>query len=69
MAKRKLRLVKRVPPIIGICEACNIQFKSIHIDPAAAEADIKAGFEAHKCKPEDASQAAARIVKQATEEP
>jgi hypothetical protein len=68
MAKRQLRLVKRVPPIIGICEACNIQFKSVYTDPAAAEADINTGFAAHKCNPEDASQAAARIVREATED-
>src|SRR5439155_20171071 len=68
MPKRKLRLVKRVPPILGVCEACNTTFKSIHTDPAAAVADIKVGFDAHKCKREDASQAAARIVKEATEE-
>ena len=68
MPKRKLRLVKRVPPILGVCEACNTTFKSIHTDPAAAVADIKVGFDAHKCKRENASQAAARIIKEATEE-
>jgi len=68
MPKRKLRLVKRVPPIIGVCEACNAQFKSIHTDPATAEADIEVSFKGHKCKPLDSSQNALRIVREATED-
>jgi hypothetical protein len=29
MAKKRLRLLKRVLPIIGMCEGCLAQFKSI----------------------------------------
>ena len=49
MAKRKLRLLKRVPPIIGICEACFVQFKSIFTRAIVAEAEIRRRFAAHKC--------------------
>jgi ribosomal protein L37AE/L43A len=58
MAKRILRIVKRTPPAIGVCERCNAQFKG---------ADMEAQFEAHKCKPVDSSQNALRIVREATE--
>jgi hypothetical protein len=47
--QRKLRIVKRVPlPAIGICECCNAQFKSSILYP---EAEIRAQFDAHECKP------------------
>jgi len=66
MRKRKLRIVKKSPlPAIGVCERCNAQFKSSLPSPGT---DIRAQFDAHTCKREDASQAAARIVREATEE-
>ena len=49
MAKRKLRVLKRVPPILGVCEGCRAQFKSIFTRPIIAEAEIRARFSAHKC--------------------
>ncbi len=49
MAKRKLRVLKRVPPILGICEGCRAQFKSIFTRSIVAEAEIRARFAAHKC--------------------
>jgi len=49
MAKRKLRVLKRIPPIFGVCEGCLAQFKSIFTAPVAAEAEIKVQFAAHKC--------------------
>jgi len=49
MAKRKLRVLKRVPPIIGICEGCLAQFKSIFTRTVAAETEIRVRFAAHKC--------------------
>ena len=68
MPKRNLRIVKRVRnvPVLGICEYCNAQFSG---DPGRgnAQSDIQEQFNAHKCKAEDASQAAARIVREATE--
>ncbi len=68
MPKRSLRIVKRIRnvPVIGICESCNAQFSG---DPnmGNAQSAIQEQFNAHKCKPGDASQAAARIVKEATE--
>ena len=68
MPKRNLRVVKRTPIAIGICESCNMQFKSHQPIEDDAEAEMRAAFDAHKCKPEDASQAAARIVREATED-
>jgi len=65
MPKRSLRIVTQDVPIIGICEACNTQFKSFDVNEA--ERVVKAQFDAHECKPLDASQAAARIVREATE--
>src|SRR5437016_4072571 len=62
MPKRNLRIVTQDVPLVGICEACNKQFKSFDVDEA--ERVVKAQFEAHECKPEDASQAAARIVRE-----
>ncbi len=53
MARRRLRLFKRVPPIVGVCEGCLAQFKSIFTGPTAAEAHIRVRFEAHKCAPGD----------------
>jgi hypothetical protein len=65
MPKRKLRIVKvSPPPIIGICERCNAQFKSDDPDP---EGDLEAQFNRHECKPMDSSQNALRIVREATE--
>jgi hypothetical protein len=68
MSKRKLRIVKRQSPdTLGICEACNQQFASNLPQADKAEWEISTLFSRHKCKPEDASQAAARIVREATE--
>jgi hypothetical protein len=65
MPKRNLRIVTQDVPIIGICEACNTQFKSFDVNEA--ERAVKAQFDAHKCKPLDASQNAVPIVREATE--
>ena len=64
MQKRKLRIVKRTPPALGICERCNGQFKSSLSSP---NADIQAQFDAHKCTLTDSSQNALRIVRESTE--
>ena len=64
MPKRNLRIVKRLKnvPVIGICEACKVQFQAEH-QPAGqqsrAQAVIQQQFNAHKCQPADASQAGA----------
>jgi hypothetical protein len=58
MAKKKLRLLKRVPPILGICEGCLVQFKSIFTGAIAAEAEIRFRFAAHKCVHADRSHGA-----------
>ena len=50
MARKRLRVLKRVPPIIGVCEGCLTQFKSIFAGPIAAEAEIRVRFAAHKCR-------------------
>jgi len=37
--------------VLGICEACNSQFKSNLSDPSQADLEIRANFDQHKCKP------------------
>jgi hypothetical protein len=49
MARKRLRLLKRVPPVIGVCEGCLTQFKSTFTRAIAAEAEIRVRFAAHKC--------------------
>jgi len=73
MPKRNLRIVQEIAgvPVLGICEHCNKQFPAdAHVigQLAKAEASIRDKFQFHICKPEDASQAPARIVREATEE-
>jgi len=57
MAKRNLRIVKRVrnTPVLGVCESCNAQFAG---DPLSgnAQSAIQKQFNAHKCQPVDATQ-------------
>jgi hypothetical protein len=53
MAKKKLRLLKRVPPIVGVCEGCLAQFKSIFTRAMAAETEIRVRFAAHRCDGEN----------------
>jgi hypothetical protein len=60
MEKRKLRIVKRTPSLLGICEHCNSQFTGT--DP-----EVQAAFDAHKCKLVDSSQNAVRVIREATE--
>jgi hypothetical protein len=68
MAKRKVRMVRRqVPGAVGVCEVCNMQFTSAADQYDQAEWDIGMQFSDHKCKREDVNQAAARIVREATE--
>jgi hypothetical protein len=64
MAKRKPRIEKRTPPALGICERCNLQFKS---DLPHPDADIQPQFDLHKCTLTDSSQNALRIVRESTE--
>ncbi len=65
MQERKLRIVKIAPPpVIGMCERCDAQFKSSAPDTAA---DIAAQFDTHKCQPVDSSQNALGIVREAAE--
>ena len=66
MANRRLRIVKESPPpVIGVCERCNAQFKSGKHD---AIADVASQYESHKCKLVDSSQNALWIVREATED-
>ncbi len=60
MPKRKLRIVKTSPSLLGVCERCNSQFT------ANSEAEIHSAFDAHKCTLQDGSQNALRIVREAT---
>ena len=72
MPKRSLRVVKWLSstPAIGVCAFCSKQFKvpmSALSKTTDAQANLQEQFDRHKCEREDASQAAARIVKEATE--
>ena len=49
MAKKKLRLLKHVPAMIGICEGCLAQFKPVFRGPMVAQAEFRVCFAAHKC--------------------
>jgi len=66
MLRHNLRIVKRTPIALGICERCNSQFKSNQPAEDDMEAEIRAQFDAHKCKPMDSSQNALRIVREST---
>ena len=68
MPKRRLRIVKKTPSMLGACERCSSEFGSRLSDSAAAEVEIKAAFDAHKCVPLDSSQNALRVVSEATED-
>lgn len=58
MHTRRLRIVKPPLPVIGICEACNSQFKSSKRSQDEAENEIKAAFDAHERKVRDSNQTA-----------
>ncbi len=68
MDTRKLRIVKPPLPAIGICEACNSQFKSTKRSRDEAENEIKAAFDAHECNLRNSSQNTQRIVRGYMEE-
>ena len=50
MPKRDLRVVKRTPIPLGICERCNLQFSSNQPAEDDAEAELWAQFDNHKCR-------------------
>jgi hypothetical protein len=50
MTRKRLRILKRVPPILGVCEGCLAQFKSIFTAPFAAQTEIRFRFATHKCR-------------------
>ena len=62
MPKRKLRIVKKTPSVLGVCEGCGSEFNS-GLSGQDAEAEIKTTFDAHKCTPLDSSQNALRVVR------
>jgi len=62
--QRKLRIVKNTPPVIGVCERCNAQFKSDRPEPLD---DIREQYRLHACKPLDSNQKALRIVRDGME--
>jgi hypothetical protein len=65
MAQRTFRLVRVGYPLAAECEACGKNFVSRADDPAQAEKEIRAAFEAHKCKREDLSLDTAQGAKKA----
>jgi|GEM_PF-6868087 len=66
MAKRKLQIVRsEAPGVLGVCEFCKQQFKSMQNDLMAAGEDVKAQFTLHTSHREHVNQADARIVQEA----
>lgn len=66
MPKRRLRVVRTRPALLGVCERCKAQFISnLPVSPKAT-VEITAAFDAHKCLPLDSSQKALQIVREAT---
>jgi hypothetical protein len=64
MPERELRFGKETPnQTIGVCSYCNKQFKSHLPRSDQAKWEISTRFAEHKCKSEDTSQAAGRIVR------
>ncbi len=60
MAKRSLRVVKRVSniPSLGICESCHAQFSA---DPRQlGQAGVQQQFNAHKCEAMQTAKAAGK---------
>jgi hypothetical protein len=51
--------------MLAVCEKCSAEFASV-LSGQAAEWELKARFEAHKCKLMDSSQNALRVVREAT---
>lgn len=71
MPKREMKIVKKIgpAPYMAVCTNCGHQFRVTSGETFTAEdatATLQKQFDAHDCK-EDASQAAARIVREATE--
>jgi len=62
MPKRDLRIVKRTPIALGICERCNLQFSSNQPAEDDAEAELWAEFDNHKCRSVDASPEQGKLV-------
>jgi hypothetical protein len=72
MPKRAIRIVKHIGPVpcVAVCTFCSQQFTaptSTLKRLTEAAASLQKQFDQHQCKPEGASQAAARIVRQDTE--
>jgi len=65
--KHKVRIIDRDPngtPMLGHCTACGRAFK---FENTPDGRKLEEAAETSECKREDASQAAARIVREATE--
>ena len=72
MPKREMRIVKYIgpAPYLAVCTYCIQQFKvppDVTLTAMEAETELQAEFSHHVCKRLDESQAAARIVREATE--
>lgn len=61
MAKRNLRIVQSDSPVVvGVCEVCDMQFKSSNSNLMDAGFELKAQLNEHTCKREDVNHYAAR---------
>lgn len=72
MANRKLQITHYIGPAphVGICTKCGELFKvttGVTFTVQDATQTLQSAFDKHECKGEDFSQAAARIVREATE--
>jgi hypothetical protein len=67
-AKRTFSPVRVRFRLSGICKTCDKSFMSRNEDLDEALGEIQSAFDVHKCERENASQSAARIVREATEQ-
>jgi hypothetical protein len=58
MARRNLRIVKRTPTFVGVCERCSSKFNAESNDWEKGGAEIRAAFDVHPCVSRDRSQKA-----------
>ena len=57
MARKRVRLLKRVPPMIGVCEGRLVQFNPLSPCMSLRKRKLKSVFAGHKCVQADLSAA------------
>jgi hypothetical protein len=69
MTTRNLRILRTdLPLVLGVCEACGMQFKSEKPDLLKAGGEVKSQFDAHACKDGDDKNPGTRVGAESTSE-